>query len=126
MIASGRLTEHTAPRLVAIGVAKGVNLGFPDVAELANETLALMSLDAEVAAADVEVDPDWLGDDYAAPTDAATAAIDWAATTGGWLMNPVYSGKGLSGMLGHIDQGRWNSDDDVVFIHTGGWPALFA
>ncbi len=126
LIASGRLTAASAPDVVAIGVAKGVNLGLPDVASLANDTLALMRVDAVVAPGDVEVDPNWIGDDYAVPTGAGTAAIAWAATTGGWLMDAVYSGKGLSGLLGLVASGRWGSDDDVVFIHTGGWPALFA
>ena len=126
MIGAGTLDAGDAPDVVAIGVAKGVNLGMPDVAELANDTLALMDVDAQVDAADVEVDTRWLGDDYAVPTDAGAAAIHWAATTGGWMMDPTYSGKGLSGMLGLVDDGRWGADDDIVFIHTGGWPALFA
>ena len=41
-------------------------------------------------------------------------------------MDRTYSGKGLSGLLGIADEGRFAPDDDVVFIHTGGWPALFA
>lgn len=125
LIASGRLTPSSAPDVVAIGVAKGVNLGYPDVAELANDVLALMNVAGVVGPDDVEVDPDWIGDDYAVPTAAGTAAIEWAATTGGWLMDAVYSGKGLSGLLGHVGSGRWTSNDEVVFIHTGGWPALF-
>ena len=126
MIASGRLTAATAPSVVAIGVAKGVNLGLPDVAALADETLELVRVDATVDPADVEVDTGWIGEDYAVPTDAGTAAIHWAATTGGWLMDEVYSGKGLSGLLGLAKSGRWGTGDEVVFIHTGGWPALFA
>ena len=126
LIASGRLTSESAPAIVAIGVAKGVNLGFPDVTELANGALEMMGVDAAVDPADVEVDPNWIGEDYALPTAAGTAAIDWAARTGGWLMDAVYSGKGLSGLLGLVESGRWGSDDEIVFIHTGGWPALFA
>ena len=126
MIADGRLTPDTAPEVVAIGVAKGVNLGLPDVAELADEALGLIGADTSVSPDDVEVDPRWIGDDYAVPTDAGTAAMAWAATTGGWITDGTYSGKGLSGALGIIQEGRWGSDDHVVFIHTGGWPALFA
>lgn len=114
------------PPLVAIGVAKGVNVGLPDVAELADETLRLMGLSTTVAAADVEVDPRWIGDDYAVPTDDGDKAIHWAARGGGWLMDRTYSGKGLSGLLGIAAGGRFSAGDDVVFIHTGGWPALFA
>lgn len=126
LIATGRFDQASAPDVVAIGVAKGVNLGFPDAAELANAALELMRVDTTVRADDVEVDPNWIGEDYAVSTDAGSAAIEWAATNGGWLMDPVYSGKGLSGALGHLGTSRWGVDDHVVFIHTGGWPALFA
>ncbi|MGA9276616.1 1-aminocyclopropane-1-carboxylate deaminase/D-cysteine desulfhydrase [Ilumatobacter sp.] len=126
MIADGRLDRDSAPDIVAIGVAKGVNLGYPDIAGLADSVLEVMQVDAVIDGDDVEVDARWLGEDYGARTDAATAAIDWAARSGGWLMDPTYSGKGLSGLLGQVAEGRWNRDDHVVFIHTGGWPALFA
>ncbi len=126
MIADGGLGADEAPDVVAIGVAKGVNIGVPDVAELADAALGSMHVDTAVDPADVEVDPRWIGEDYAVPTTAGAAAIDWAARRGGWLTDPTYSGKGLSGLLGLVDEGRWNHDDHVVFIHTGGWPALFA
>ena len=112
------------PDVIAIGVAKGVNLGRPDIAELANHTLGLMGSTAIVAHEDVEVDTRWMGDDYAVPTPAGDAAIRWAARHGGWLLDRTYSGKGCSGLLGLAAEGRFASD--VVFVHTGGWPALFA
>lgn len=121
------------PSIVAIGVAKGVIVGHPDIASLANETLGLIGdeaeattdLTAEVTADDVEIDDRWIGDDYATPTPAGDEAIRWAAETGGWLMDRTYSGKGLSGLLGLDREGRFEGSD-VVFVHTGGWPALFA
>jgi 1-aminocyclopropane-1-carboxylate deaminase/D-cysteine desulfhydrase-like pyridoxal-dependent ACC family enzyme len=126
LIARGRLEPGTAPAVVAVGVAKGVTLGAPDPAALADAALDLMGIDTAVDPNDVEVDARWLGDDYGVPTAAGAAAIDWAARRGGWITDPVYSGKGLSGLLGMIDEGRWSPGDDVVFIHTGGWPSLFA
>ncbi len=115
---------RNVPDVVAIGVAKGVNVGRPDIAELANRTLALMGSTAIVAHEDVEVDARWMGEDYAVPSTDGDAAIRWAATTGGWLLDRTYSGKGCAGLLGQASEGRFGSD--VVFIHTGGWPALFA
>ena len=130
---AGLLAGHAAlrslgrdvPEIVAIGVAKGVNIGLPDIAELADATLGLMGLDITIDPGDVEVDARWIGDDYAVPTEAGDAAIQWAATTGGWLVDRTYSGKGLSGLLGLAAEGRFADDAEVVFIHTGGWPALF-
>ena len=115
---------HDVPDVIAVGVAKGVNIGRPDIVELANAALALMGSSATVVADDVEVDTRWIGDDYAVPTAAGDAAIRWAATTGGWLLDRTYSGKGLAGVLGLAAEGRFGSD--VVFVHTGGWPSLFA
>jgi L-cysteate sulfo-lyase len=42
------------------------------------------------------------------------------------VLDPVYSGKGLAGLIALIRAGWWQPHDDVVFIHTGGAPALFA
>ncbi len=112
------------PGVIAIGVAKGVNVGRPDIAGLANQALTLLQSTAIVADEDVEVDTRWIGDDYAVPTEVGDAAIRWAATNGGWLLDRTYSGKGLSGLLGLDAEGRFGTE--VVFVHTGGWPALFA
>jgi 1-aminocyclopropane-1-carboxylate deaminase/D-cysteine desulfhydrase-like pyridoxal-dependent ACC family enzyme len=122
LLAAGR----RVPDVVAIGVAKGVNAGLPDVVALADEALALMEVEARVDPAAVEVDGRWMGDDYGVPTPAGDAAIRWGAVQGGWILDRTYSGKGLSGLLGLADEGRFGPGDDVVFVHTGGWPALFA
>ena len=124
-----RALGHAVPDVVAIGVAKGVVVGRPDIAALANDTLALLVDPADgvvVADDDVEVDVRWIGEDYAIPTDAGDEAIIWAARCGGWVLDRTYSGKGLAGTLGIAAEGRWSDGDDVVFIHTGGLPAVFA
>jgi 1-aminocyclopropane-1-carboxylate deaminase/D-cysteine desulfhydrase-like pyridoxal-dependent ACC family enzyme len=126
LIASGRLDRDRAPDIVGIGVAKGVIMGYPDIVALGDDVLALMRVDTTIDPTDVEVDARWMGDDYAVPTEAGAAAMQWAATTGGWIVDATYSGKGLSGLLGMVAERRWSDDDDVVFVHTGGWPALFA
>jgi 1-aminocyclopropane-1-carboxylate deaminase/D-cysteine desulfhydrase-like pyridoxal-dependent ACC family enzyme len=127
---AGRAAAAHAGRLVpdvlAIGVAKGVNAGHPDVTRLANEALTLIGSDAVVDDADVHIDTRWMGDDYAVPTADGDAAIRWAARHGGWLVDRTYSGKGLAGLLGCAAEGRFAEGADVVFVHTGGWPALFA
>jgi 1-aminocyclopropane-1-carboxylate deaminase/D-cysteine desulfhydrase-like pyridoxal-dependent ACC family enzyme len=59
------------------------------------------------------------------PSHAGDEAIVWAATHGGWVLDRTHTGKGLSGLLGNAAAGRWGLGDDVVFIHTGGTPAVF-
>jgi 1-aminocyclopropane-1-carboxylate deaminase/D-cysteine desulfhydrase-like pyridoxal-dependent ACC family enzyme len=74
---------------------------------------------------DAAIDTSWLGEDYAIPTQQGDAAIRWAARHGGWVLDRVYSGKGFAGMLGNASAGRWPPGSDVVFVHTGGLPAVF-
>jgi 1-aminocyclopropane-1-carboxylate deaminase/D-cysteine desulfhydrase-like pyridoxal-dependent ACC family enzyme len=118
-------TTDVLPNLLAIGVAKGVVAGFPSVKELAHEALTIAGLPGEVVDEDVEVDVRWLGDDYAIPTAASRDAIIWAAHNGAWVLDDVYTAKGMAGLLGNANQGRWGSGDDVIFIHTGGSPEVF-
>jgi 1-aminocyclopropane-1-carboxylate deaminase/D-cysteine desulfhydrase-like pyridoxal-dependent ACC family enzyme len=122
-----RESGRSVPEILAIGVAKGVNMGMPDIVDLARDTVELLGGDrSTVERSDVTLDPNWLGDDYGVPTRAGDAAIRWAARHGGWVLDRVYSGKGFAGLVGNIEAGRWPSGADVVFVHTGGMPALFA
>jgi 1-aminocyclopropane-1-carboxylate deaminase/D-cysteine desulfhydrase-like pyridoxal-dependent ACC family enzyme len=120
---------HLVPDLVAIGVAKGVVLGRPSVADLAREALGLIGADARALGAvrdpEIEVDGRFLGEDYASPTASGDDAVCWAARHGGWVLDRTYTGKGFSGLLALAAEGRWAPGTDVVFIHTGGLPAVF-
>ena len=122
-----RSLGHHVPEVLAIGVAKGVNVGTPDIVELAGDVLELLGHPAGlVSGSDVQLDPDWLGDDYAVPTAAGDDAMRWAATTGGWVLDRTYTGKGLAGLRANAADGRWPRGADVIFVHTGGMPAVFA
>lgn len=114
------------PEVLAVGVAKGVNMGMPDVGRLAGDTIDLIGGDrTTIERSDIRLDPNWLGEDYAVPTRAGDAAIRWAARHGGWVLDRVYSGKGFAGLIGNAEAGRWPDGSDLVFIHTGGMPSLF-
>lgn len=121
-----RSQGRSVPEVLAIGVAKGVNMGLPDISEFMADTIDLIGGDRSIVDRnDVRLDPDWMGEDYGVPTRAGDAAIRWAARHGGWVLDRVYSGKGLAGLIGNAEAGRWVGGD-VVFIHTGGMPSLFA
>ena len=77
-------------------------------------------------AEDVEVVAGHAGPAYGVPHQATVEAIKLAADLEGLVIDPVDSGKGLDGLIALIRSGRWTSDQDIVFIHTGGMPALFA
>ena len=69
---------------------------------------------------------DYIGGEYAVPTADSARAIKLAAETEALILDPVYTGKALAGLMDHIHQGLVGSDDTVVFVHTGGLPNLFA
>ena len=77
-----------------------------------------------------EADPvvwdEYVGDGYGVPTSLSRQAIELVAATEGILLDPVYTAKAFAGIMGELHRGRIKPDDVVVFIHTGGTPALFA
>jgi 1-aminocyclopropane-1-carboxylate deaminase/D-cysteine desulfhydrase-like pyridoxal-dependent ACC family enzyme len=75
---------------------------------------------------DVEVVAGHAGPAYGVPHGATIEAIKLAGALEALPVDPVYSGKGLAGLIALIRAKRWQPDTDVIFIHTGGAPALFA
>jgi L-cysteate sulfo-lyase len=74
----------------------------------------------------VIVDDGYVGAGYGQPNQGTLDAINLIARREGVLLDPVYSGKGLAGMIGLIDQKFFDTKKDVLFLHTGGAAALFA
>ncbi|GIS58853.1 MAG: hypothetical protein CM1200mP2_10780 [Planctomycetaceae bacterium] len=67
-----------------------------------------------------------MGPDYGVVTPGCLEAMAVLARTEGILVDPSYSGKALAGLIDHIRSGRLDPQEPVVFVHTGGTPALFA
>ena len=97
-----------------------------ETARIAAETARRLGVAGEVRPAEVVN-----FDDYAAPGHGQVSAegleaIRMVARLEGILLDPVYTGKAMAGLIDHVRKGRLTRDDTVVFIHTGGLPALFA
>jgi L-cysteate sulfo-lyase len=120
----GAAVAMPSTRIVGIDVDAEPARVRADVVALAREASDL--LDAPFDEAAVEVVAGHAGPAYGVPHDATIEAIRLAGRLEALALDPVYSGKGLAGLIALIRQGRWRSDEDVVFIHTGGAPALFA
>lgn len=69
---------------------------------------------------------EWVGPGYSLPTAEMVAAVRLLARTEGVLLDPVYTGKAFAGLLGMIASGEIGAGERVVFVHTGGSPALHA
>ncbi len=87
----------------------------------------ILELDLSFTVDDIWNSPDYIGvEGYGYCSKAGNEALRLMATTEGILLDPIYTGKALSGLMGLIEKGEIGSDETVVFLHTGGTPALFA
>jgi len=94
--------------------------------ELVAEIAAFLGLDLSFASQDFIVHDDYLGEGYARMGPPEREAIRLAARTEGLLVDPVYTGRALAGLIDLIRRGVFGPDETVLFWHTGGAPALFA
>jgi D-cysteine desulfhydrase family pyridoxal phosphate-dependent enzyme len=93
---------------------------------IANEAAAIAGLATRVTDDDLFTDQDFIGDGYGIPTPGCVEAIRLLAETEGILLDPVYTAKAMAALIDHARRGVLHADSTVVFLHTGGTPALFA
>jgi D-cysteine desulfhydrase family pyridoxal phosphate-dependent enzyme len=109
------------------GVA--VSAGEPEKIErakrIANEAAALLKLPERLELADLLTDQNFIGEGYGIPTADGLEAIGLFARTEALLLDPCYTSKAAAAMIKHIRDGELGADQTVVFLHTGGMPALF-
>ena len=111
-----------------VGVLVSPNTAEKEARAIGIANQAAIRLGSDLALTDVDmVNLDgYIGAGYAAPTDACDDAILLLARTEAVLLDPVYSGKAMSALVDHVWTSRIDPADTVVFLHTGGIPALFA
>jgi D-cysteine desulfhydrase len=114
-------------RLLGIDVGK-LWKGFPDsIARMAAEVCARLGQPQKFEPAQVPlIEEAYVGQHYGVPSARGQAAIRRLATLEGLLLDPVYTGKAFAGLLDLVEKGRLGAGEPVMFVHTGGLPALFA
>jgi len=95
------------------------------VFDLAVQTAAHLGTGVSIERETVRANCDYVGDGYGLPTDGMRTAVKMLAEVEGLLFDPVYSGKGLDGMIDLIRKGHFDGMENIVFLHTGGSAALF-
>ena len=98
----------------------------PNVLKLAQEVAALLGIPGGVPCAAIRALGDWVGPGYSLPTPEMVEAVRMLAQVEGILLDPVYTGKTMAGLLGLIRRGEFTKGQNVLFVHTGGSPALYA
>jgi L-cysteate sulfo-lyase len=124
-LVAGMHALNAGIRVLGIGVRNPKEKQEATVHALAEATLAKLGVPGGIPRASVEANCDYVGAGYGIPTDGMAEAVKLVARTEGIFLDPVYSGKGMDGLLDLIRKGAFGPDENVVFLHTGGQVGLF-
>lgn len=111
--------------LLGIGVNAPKDEQEEKVWKLTRETAEFIGAPDCVSREDIVANCDYVGPGYGVPTKEMNDAVMLLARTEGLLFDPVYSGKGLAGMIDLVNKGGFGDAKNVLFIHTGGVAGLF-
>jgi D-cysteine desulfhydrase len=90
------------------------------------EVRGFLGLKQDVNNESIIIYDDYVGGEYGIPSAAMKEAVRLVARKEGIILDPVYTGKAMAGLIDLVRKGRFQKDDVVVFLHTGGIPGLFA
>ncbi|PWG61651.1 D-cysteine desulfhydrase [Sediminicurvatus halobius] len=124
-LVTGLAGARTRIPVLGIGVRAPRKQQEENVLALAERTAEHLEIPGAVTAADVRANCDYVGGGYGVPTAGMQEAVSLAARLEGLLLDPVYSGKGMAGLIDLIRRGHFGDGENVVFLHTGGSAALF-
>lgn len=112
--------------VAGIGVNRKKSVQEEAVYDLMKKTAEYIGINQELPRDSVRVFDDYVGPGYSLPTDAMAEAVTLLARTESILLDPVYTGKAMSGLIDLARNGWFKKGEKVLFLHTGGSPALFA
>ena len=113
-------------RLIGISVSRTVDNALPRVIDIANGAAKLVGIGHEPELDRLNLYDEYIGEAYGIPTTEANDAILLTARTEGVILDPVYTGKAMAGLIDLARKGEIGRDRPVLFWHTGGTAALFA
>ncbi|MBT7173161.1 MAG: D-cysteine desulfhydrase [Gammaproteobacteria bacterium] len=123
-LVTGLTAIHSGIDLMGISVRAPKEAQEENVYRLACETAELIGSSAALNRSDVVANSDYVGEGYGMPTDGMIEAVEMTARHESILLDPVYSGKGMAGLIDLVRQGFYRRGENIVFIHTGGAQAL--
>ena len=111
--------------VLGIGVRLPKDRQEANVHRLAEATADYVGMRGGIARSAVVANCDYVGPGYGQPTPGMTEAVLMLARLEGVLLDPVYSGKAMAGLIDLIRKGEIRKGETVVFLHTGGAVGLF-
>lgn len=122
----GLMFKNSEQSLCGFSVAHAAEQDRSVVRSLADKTAKLLGLSCDVDSRQIIIDDEFLGPGYGEPTEAMLEAVSLIARLEGILLDPVYTGKAMAGLIEAVRSGQFEPTDQIVFWHTGGTPALYA
>ena len=111
--------------VLGIGVRAAKEAQETNVYNLAVKTADLLGVSGSISRESVMANCDFVGGGYGVPTPGMIEAVTMTARLEGILLDPVYSGKGMAGLIDLCRKGHFKKGENVVFVHTGGAVALY-
>jgi L-cysteate sulfo-lyase len=124
-LVAGLAAIRSEIHLLGIGVRAPRDRQEQMVHDLAVRTAEHLGMGTVIDPSMVRANCDYVGQGYGIPTEGMKRAVRMLAETEGLLFDPVYSGKGLDGLIDLIRRGYFADMENIVFLHTGGSAALF-
>ena len=112
--------------VVGINVSRPKEIQEEIVYDLFRRTADYVGIKGEIPREAVLCFGDYVGPGYSLPTTEMTEAVKMVARTEAILLDPVYTGKAMAGLIDLARKEFFDKDENVLFLHTGGSPALYA
>ncbi len=121
----GADVEKSGIQTVGMAISSDATIVIPKLKDLCNQTSDYYELGLSYDEKDIIFNDNYIGEGYGIPSEEMIEAVKLLARKEGIILDPVYSGKAFAGMVDLIKEGYFDKSKAVVFIHTGGTPALF-
>jgi L-cysteate sulfo-lyase len=125
-LVAGFAASQSGVRVLGITVGRPRANQEANVGKLLDATADLLGLKGPIARDSIEANDSYFGEAYGIPTPGMKEAVSLLAETEAVLLDPVYSGKAMSGLIDLVRKQTFGKDENIVFIHTGGQAGLFA
>ncbi|KAB2338422.1 D-cysteine desulfhydrase [Cytobacillus depressus] len=125
-LVTGFYGTNTPTQIIGINVSRKKDEQEELVYRLAHKTAKYVGITSDVPKEFINCFDQYVGEGYSLPTPGMIEAVRLFAQHEGILLDPVYTGKVASGLIDLIRNGFFKKDDQVLFLHTGGSPALYA
>jgi len=112
-------------KIVGISLSREKKPMQENISAIANETAGILKLDLTISPEEILVLDEYVFEGYGILTPEIAQAMEKVARTEGILLDPVYTGKAMAGLIDLVSRGFFRKNDGVVFLHSGGTPALF-